>query len=160
MGQRAGIGVFKLTTQGHSMGDPRLCYRRIARTLADVLGRRLPLDGGIRRENDLVDSACGESVAQRVQAELLGTNAVDGRQMPHQHVVVPLKTAALLDRHDIYRRLHHTQQAGIALAIRANLADVQLGEIPALLAVLDLGQHPFDRLSDLLRALAIPLKQV
>jgi len=91
---------------------------------------------------------------------LLWANAIDGRQVPHQHVVVTLEAATLLYGHDIYRRLHHTQQSRIALAIRANLANVQLAEVPALLAVLDLGQHRFDRLSDLLRALTIPLKQV
>ena len=80
--------------------------------------------------------------------------------MPHQHVVVPPETAALLNRHDISGRLHDTQRRRVSLEIGADLTDLQLGKIAAATAVLHFGQGHLDGFRDLLGPFAIPFQQM
>ena len=70
-------------------------------------------------------------------AELLGTDAVERRQVAHQHEVAPAVAARLLDRHHVGRRFDHAQQRGIALAAGADFAQFRLGQHAALAAAAD-----------------------
>src|SRR5262245_21388648 len=77
--------------------------------------RRLALDSGIGRENQLAHFALVENAFELANAQLLRPDAIQRRQMPHQYEVPSPETARLLHRHDIGRRLDHTYERCISL---------------------------------------------
>ena len=132
------------------MSNARHRDGRGAGPLADVIRRGFALYGGIGGQNHLFDFAIGKPLTQRLEAQLLWPNTIDRRQMPHQHIVVAPEAAALLNRHDVGGRLHHTERGRVSLGVGADLTDLQLGKIAAATAVFDLGQRHFDGFRDLL----------
>src|SRR5258708_11521782 len=92
-------------------------------------GGRLALNGGIRRDNDLVNAAVIYAFQQRRNPQLLRSNAVQRRDGPMQHMVDTIVRARLFNGRDVRRLLHHTNEAlvaGCAGAVSAwvNVSDV------------------------------------
>ena len=117
------------------MGDTGNIDTLALQHVRQVIGRRLPLHRGVGGENDLDDFLVHNALVEHVQAEFLRPDAVYGRQVPHQHEIMPQESAALLYGQHIGRCFHHADHAAVAPGISAHLADLQFGEIAAAAAV-------------------------
>jgi hypothetical protein len=64
------------------------------------------------------------SARTRARAQLVGTNAIERREVAHQHEEASAVTAGLLDRHHVGWRFDHAHQRRIACRIRADRAQL------------------------------------
>ena len=72
------------------------------------------------------------------------TDAVERRQVTHQHEIAAAIARGLLDGDDVRRRLDHAQQAAVAPRARADRAQLAFGEhaaAPAVAETLDRARH-------------------
>src|SRR5690606_1071628 len=160
MGQRAAVDIFQLAAQRHAVGDTADSHARCPHLLGDVKRGGFALDGGVGGQDDLAHLMGMHALHQTIDANLGRADAIDGRQMPHQHEIETAVAAGLLQRHHIRRRLDDAYGLPIATRIGANAADIQLGQGMAVLAVADLGNRRLQRLREAFAALAIALKDL
>jgi UDP-2,3-diacylglucosamine pyrophosphatase LpxH len=69
-----------------------------------------------------------ETRGEKVQAQFLGPDAVEWRQVTHQHEVEALKARREIDGLYIGRHLHHAEQRGVPTRIRAHRAQLGLAQ--------------------------------
>src|SRR5262245_49299253 len=115
MRKRAAVHVFELTTDRHTVRDAARANAALGGQVAQKVRRSFAFDGGIRREDQLAHLAFIEQTFQLTHAELLRPDAIERREMPHQHEVVPAKTSRLFYRYDIRRRFDDANQRRIPM---------------------------------------------
>ena len=71
---------------------------------------RLALDRGIGRENQLLHASFGEDRLQLARPELLGPDAIERREMPHEHEVQSAVAPRLLHGDHVGWGLDDAQQ--------------------------------------------------
>src|SRR5580700_8384498 len=101
MRQRAAVDVLELSAHRHAVGDAAGTDRAACGQLTQKVRRRLALDSGVGGEDQLVHAALGEYRLELADAELLRPDAVEGREVPHEHEVAPAVAARGFDRDDI-----------------------------------------------------------
>ena len=142
------------------MGDAAHLHPGGAGHVGDVPGGGIPLDGGVGGEDQLLDLLLLEAALQDIEPQLLGADAVKGRQVPHQHEVTAGELAGLLDGGHVRRALHHAEQAVLlALGIGADLAAIVLGKGAAVAAMTDFGERPIEQGGQTQAAAALALQQ-
>ena len=142
------------------MGNPAHLDPGSAGHVGDIPGGGIPFNGGVGGQDQLADGLRLQTPLQDLQPQLLGADAIEGGQVPHQHEVTAGELARVLDGSHVRRALHHTQQAALfALGIGADLAKRILGEGAAVAAVAYLGQRPIEQLGQTQAAAALALEQ-
>ena len=92
--------------------------------LHQILGRRVALDVGVGREDDLASPIRSNSREQGRDLEVVRADSLDRRERAVQHVVdAPIPTRAL-EGQDIERLLHDADQGMVALLISADAAGI------------------------------------
>ena len=86
-----------------------------------------------------------EALIEFLQTELLRTDSVKGRQMPHQDEIETAISGCIFDRHDVSRRLDHAQLILVATVGRADRAKLMFTEHPAATAMPDAVDGPDQR---------------
>src|SRR5208337_2319759 len=99
--------------------------------LDEVQGGRFALDGGIRGQNDLPNTAFRYSFHKAFDSKVVGTHAVDRGNGPHQHVVQPPVLVDGLDGQNTARLLDAADRRPVPLRVRADRAGIHLGVGPA-----------------------------
>src|SRR6185312_13573126 len=160
MRQRTAIDVLQLTADGHAVRDPAGTQSAASGELREEMRRGLSLDGRIGREDQLADRALLEKGLELANAELLRADAVERRQVTHQHEVTPAVTARLLDGDHIGRRLHDAQKRGLPLRRGADRAQLLLGEHAATAAAHHRSQRAVERLRERARRGARVLQEM
>src|ERR1700722_12928722 len=128
--------------------------------LAQEMRGRFTFDGGIGRKNEFAYVALGEDRAKLTYAELLRSNAIERRQMPHEHEVAALVAARLFDGDDIRGRLDDAQERRIALRRCADEAVRIFGQHAAASAAHDACERRSQGLRQRARAAAAVLQQM
>src|ERR1700689_1290840 len=146
--ERAAIDVLELPADRHAVSDAAGSNRAARRQLAQVMGSRLALDGRVGGKNQLVHAAFGEYGVEFPDTELRGSDAVERREVAHEHEVASAIAAGGLDRDHIGRRLDRTQKRGIALWGGADHAQLPFGEHAAALAAAHRLQGRAERLGE------------
>ena len=101
-----------------------------------------------------------EQRLEAIEAELLGTDAVERREMAHQHEVAAAVTARLLDRHDVGGRFDDAERRGIAPRRRADLAKFAIGQHAAAPAVHDVRRRVLECARERAPAVTVAFEQV
>src|SRR3990172_6710255 len=83
VGQSAAIDVFEFAAQRYAVRDTAGLDAAAAHHFADNMRRGFTLHRGIRGEDDLFDYTLIQARGELVQADLLRTDAVHRRQVPH-----------------------------------------------------------------------------
>src|ERR1700756_1639268 len=122
MRQRTPVDVLELPANRHTVGDPAGADTAPQRELAQEVRGGLALDRGVRGENELPYLPFGENRLELAYAELLGPDAVERRQVAHEHEVAPAVAARGFDRHHVRGRLDRAQQCRVALRRGADRA--------------------------------------
>ena len=91
-----------------AMRDARI--PRARHQLAEEVRGRLALDRRVGREDHLAHLALVEQRLELLDAELLGPDAVERRQVAHQHEVAAAVAARLLDRDDVGGRFDDAER--------------------------------------------------
>src|ERR1700691_4053128 len=99
------------------------------------MGGGLTLGGGIGCQNHFANLACPQQLLEFIQAQLSRSDAIERRQVPHQHEVASAETARLFDSDDIRWRLDHAELRQLPLRGGAYGAELALREHAAALAV-------------------------
>src|SRR5690625_770060 len=76
--QGTAVDVLQLTTERNTVGDAADGDAQSARPLADEMGGGLPFDGQVGGQNHFRHLALAQPLQQLVDAQLVGTDAVDG----------------------------------------------------------------------------------
>ena len=115
---------------------PRACRRGM-----EVLRRGLPLHGRVGRQDDFLHTAALDAFQQRLDLQIIRTDAFDGREHSLQHVVFPFICTDAFERQHIQRFFHHADHRAIPLAALADLAALTPGggDIETFLAESDPG---------------------
>ena len=88
-----------------------------------------------------------------VDAQVAGLDAVERRQRSAENVVQAAILAGALDRDDVDRLLDDADDGAVAPRVRADLAELLLGQVPALAAEAHARLDVLDRASELERVL-------
>ena len=99
--------------------------------------RSVTLGIGVGGHDYLADASIFDPLQQLVDTELIGAYVAQGRNNAVEHVVQSVVFAGALDGDEILGVGHHAYCGGIALCIRADGAQLTLGEIAADLAGMD-----------------------
>ena len=81
---------------------------------------------GIRREDDLVDTVLLDAREQLLDAQLLGTDALDRRDRALEHVIATLELAGALDGDDVTRLLDDAHDPRVAAIVAADTRTAHL----------------------------------
>ncbi len=103
--------------------------------LAEVVGGGLALVGEIGGEDDFLHHAVAGTREQALEMQFLRPDAVERREVAHQHVVHALEGVGLLHHVEVGRHLDDAQQGGVAPGRGTALADLVLAEGVAAAAV-------------------------
>src|SRR5690606_20295774 len=121
---------------------------------------RLALEVRVGAEDHLGDALGTDPRDQLADPQLLGAHALEVVDRSLQHVVAAAVLAGALHRDDVAGLLHHAQDVGVTPGIRADAAQLALGDVEALAAEADLLLHLDDRPGEAVRLLRVHLEQV
>ncbi len=121
---------------------------------------RLALDVRVGRDDHLGNPFITHAVDQLRHVELLGSDAVDGRDHTVQHEVQPGVFGRAFHRQHVERGLHHAHHRLVATGRCADGALRALRDVVAALAVADARLHIDDRLRKRVGPLAVHAQHV
>src|SRR5205814_9471394 len=96
--ERAAVAVLELAPDRHAVGDASGADAAPRGQLTEEMGRRLALDRGVGGQDQLAHPALRQDRLELAHAELLGADAIERRQVPHEHEVASTVAAGGLDR--------------------------------------------------------------
>src|SRR5690606_13876960 len=109
MRERAAVDVLELATDRHTVRNPARFDLATRGDLGNDVRGRVALDRRVRREDRLLHTAFREQGVELREAELVRTDAIEGRKMSHEHEITAAIAARLLDRGDVSRRFDDTE---------------------------------------------------
>ena len=119
MCERSSIYVLQLAADRHTGRDTTGADAAVSGELADEVGGGLTLHSRIRRENDLFHRAFIQNDLELAHSELLRANAIERRQMSHQHEIPAAIAAGELDRNQVGGRFDDAKNRRITLGCGA-----------------------------------------
>jgi len=124
VGKRAAIDVLELATERYTVSYTARTHATPRRDLTQIVGGRFAFDGRVGGEDELPYLAFTENRFELPHAELLGSDAIERREMAHEDEIAPAVAAGRLDRDDIGGRLDGTQERRIPLRCGADHAQL------------------------------------
>src|ERR1700730_9725443 len=85
--QRAAVDVLELAADRYAAREPRDLELACGKQLGDVMCGRLALVGKVGRQHDFANRTVLCSFEQPVEANFLGTDAVERRKAAHEHKI-------------------------------------------------------------------------
>src|SRR3954453_17132384 len=104
------VGVLEITAYRQSTRQTGHAQVHVLQESAEIGGGRVALDVGVGRQDDLGDGPVGEPPHQLPDAQLLGTDALQGRDRAAQHVVAAAELAGAFDGDHVLGVLDDTDQ--------------------------------------------------
>src|SRR5262245_2884233 len=104
--ERHVVGELELRPDGKALGEPGYLDPERPEEAGEIDGRRFALDIGARREDDLTDPAAPDTVHEGTDAQLLRTDAPEGRERATENVIPAPEQPRPLDRREIRGLLH------------------------------------------------------
>ena len=160
MRQRATIDVLEFAAQRHAVRDSRCLHIMPGRHVREVMGSGIALYSRIRCNNHFIDRFVAQPLFERGKAQLLGPDAVERRQVPHQYEVHTAKPRRVLDRHDIGRRFDDAELRLVTTGCGADRTQLVLGEHAAAAAMADALHCVGQRTSHVVCAFPVPLQEM
>src|SRR5437870_2197958 len=157
--QRHLVGVLEIAAHREPAGDPRDADSEGAEQLRQVQRRRLALDVGVGRQDHLARLATLEPYQEFLDLEVVGADAVEGREGAEQHVVAPTVLARPLHRQEVVRFLDDAEQLRVARGIGADPAGILIGDVEAGATGHDPVLHREERFGELAHLLDGALEQ-
>lgn len=140
------IGKLKIATNRQAACKARDLDARGTKKARKVACRRFALDVGIGRDYDLFDGRVVEARQKLSHMKRIGADALKRRERPAQNMIFAGKGTGALYRRDIARLGNDADDVLCALIRGANLAQLVLGVVKALLAKMNLLLHLDDRI--------------
>src|SRR5262245_42824734 len=125
------VGVFQISPDRQAARKPGHPQPHGFEQPCQICGGCLTLEVGIGREDHLRDGAVSETLHQLADAQLVGSDALDGADRAAEDVVAALELTCALDRDDVLGLLDHTDQRVVSTRIPADLALVLFGDVAA-----------------------------
>src|SRR5919198_2380676 len=144
------VRVLQITPHRETTGDPRDPDPERPEELREVERRRLALDVGVRRQDDLGRLTALEPREELLDLEIVGADAVERREGAEQHMVAPAVLARPLHRQEVVRLLDDAEQARVPRGIGADATRILVGDVEAGVA----GDNPVLHREERLRELA------
>src|SRR3989441_9309591 len=104
------VRILQITADREPTGDPRDADPERPEQLREVERRRLALDIGVGRQDDLGRLAALEPDQELLDLEVVGADAVERRQGAEQHVVAAAVLARPLHRQEVVRLFDDAEQ--------------------------------------------------
>src|SRR5919198_1379954 len=153
------VRVLQITPHRETTGDPRDPDPERPEELREVERRRLALDVGVRRQDDLGRLTALEPREELLDLEIVGADAVERREGAEQHMVAPAVLARPLHRQEVVRLLDDAEQARVPRGIGADATRILVGDVEAGVAGDDPVLHREERLRELAHLLDGALEQ-
>src|SRR5262249_47616493 len=154
------VGVFEIAAHRHAARDT--CHAR-AETLErarDEHRGRVAFDVGVRRQHHLDNAFVLDTTHEFLDAQLVGTDALDRRDRALQHVITTTELMRAFDGDDVTRILHDTEDACVAPIVETDGAQLADADVEALPAPRDAFLRFGDRAREPARVLGCRLQQV
>src|ERR1700712_2805497 len=135
------VGVLEVTAYRQSTSQTGYAQVQGGQVSAEICGGRISLDVRVGREDDLGDRPVGQPGHQLAGAQLLRTDALEGRDRAAEAVVAAAELTRALDGHDVLGLLDDTDQRRVSPGVAADPAQLLLGDVAARRAELRLGLH-------------------
>ena len=116
------------------MGDAGDFQPRPREPFGQVKAGGVAFDVGSEGEHDFLNGLLGEPFFQFGDPEILGLDAIKGRDFSAEDVVFAAESAGFFDADDIHRAFDEADQAGVAPRVRAKVAARLFGQGAANLA--------------------------
>ena len=158
--ERTTIDVLEFATDRNAVRDATRFYFVTMRELRDHVRSRIALYSRIRCQNRFLHAALGQQRFELRESELIGTDAIERRQMAHQHEVSTAIATGLLDRRHVRGRFDHTQQRLISRRRRADRTQLRISEHSTAIAATDAIQRLLQRFGKKAGTVAILLQQM
>ena len=126
----------------------------------DVEIRGVAFHGGTERQNHLTHTAGFHAFFQRVNLNILRSDAIHRRNQSAQHMVEPMMLMRVFDAHHIFHIFHHTNGGAIACRVTANGAPWRFANVVAHFALLYFIAQADNGFAELACALGLLLQQV
>ena len=132
------VGVLEVVTDGDTSGEGADTeVGDLLEEAVDVEIGCVALHGGAEGEEDLPHSLVLYPLRQVGKEEVVGTDAVDGRDEPPEDVVPPVVPPRLLYRQHLTHTLDDADELRVAPGVTADGAELLITDIVALAAVVD-----------------------
>jgi len=128
--------------------------------IGDVLGGDVTLDRGAGGKDNFTRNTPGQVLLEQFQPQLLRPITVQRRELAEQHEITPAISRRRLDSDDIGRGFDDTQNALVTLGIQADITNIAVTKITALLTVPYIVQRAAERLRDASATLLITFEQM
>ncbi len=133
------VGVFDIAADRNSHGDARDAKALPPELAGEVRSGGFAFDRRIGGEDDFFDFSAGEARQQIGDAELVGADAVQGRERAVKDVIDTVEMTRLFDGGNVCRFLDHTDQFLVARRTGAVFARVNVGNVVADGAEMEIG---------------------
>ena len=153
------IRILEIPADGQPAREPRHADA-IAQAIGEVGGRRLARHVRVRGEHDLLDAALLDAIEQLADPEIRRLDAVEGGEGAAEHVVEAPVLVRPLEGDDVDRLLDDAHDRAVAPRVRADGAELVLGQVAAVAAEVHALLHLGDRLTERERLLLRDREQV
>ena len=145
MGNGELVDILQLVAETDAPGDGRDLDPGVMPQAAHQVEKRgFSLDRSGNGQNHLLDFPLRDTVAQEVDFEVGGRDALHGRNDAAQHMVQTFVLVGVLDGEHVGDLLHNADRRTVALAVGADGAHLLVGEIVATAAIPDLAPETVD----------------
>lgn len=132
------VGVLEVVSDGDTAGEGADTeVGDLLEEAVDVKIGRIALHGGAEGEEDFLHPLILYPLRQVIKEEVIGADAVDGRDEATEDVVPPVVAPRLLYRQHLTHALDDADEPGVASGVAADGAELLIADIVALAAVVD-----------------------
>lgn len=141
------VGIFEVSANRDTPCDGRYFYFKLPQPFGQVESRGVAFHGRAEGQDYFLQSRLlREALKQRLDPQIGGANAFEGRNHPTQHVIQPPILGGVFDGQYVSGIFDHTYQRLVSLGACADAAEFAIRNIETALAVASLGAHHDERL--------------
>ena len=160
MTERDFVREFQAAAGGQAVGDAGDFQAGAREAFGEVMAGGVAFHVGAEGDDDFLDGLVLQALFQFGDAEVLGLDAVERRNLSAENVVFAVEGRGLFHAKDVSGVLDEADQAGVAARVGANGAGVSLGQGAADGAVADAFARLDEELGELFRFVRVALDEM
>lgn len=146
--ERNFVGIFQLIADGDAAGDGAYGDIEIFEAAVDVEVGGIAFHGGAEGHDNFVYGAALHAFHERVDMQVVGADAIHGRNDAAKHVIHAGILLGVFNGHYITHIFHHADEAVIAFGVGADAALFRIADVVAGAAILEFFAQADERIAE------------